>query len=205
MDSTGLTKLQAQIRQTQNELTKMQATGLIDERQVTDAKRQLTSLQAALSKSFNPKIGLLDMDAFQKNLSKSQTSVAQLSSAFNLAGSKGQAAFTSMIGQIGRIDTRMQSLSKTTDKIMNTVGNTLRWGVIASGFSQMMNSIHSAVDYVRDLDESLTNIMMVTDYSKQQMNEYAKSANEAAKALGSTTTAVTEGTLVYAQQGSFFK
>ena len=43
--------------------------------------------------------------------------------------------------------------------------------------------------------------MLVTDYSREQMNEYAKSANEAARALGSTTTSVTQGSLVFAQQG----
>lgn len=84
---------------------------------------------------------------------------------------------------------------------MNTLGNTVRWGVIASGFQEMMNSIHNAAQYVKDLDTSLTNIMMVTDYSRQQMNEYAKTANEVAKNLGSTTVDATEGSLVYAQQG----
>ena len=84
---------------------------------------------------------------------------------------------------------------------MNTFGNTVRWGLIASAFSQVMNAAHEAVQYVKDLDESLTNIMMVTDYSREAMNEYAKSANEAAKALGSTTVAMTNANLVFAQQG----
>jgi TP901 family phage tail tape measure protein len=201
LDSSGLTKLQSQIRQTQSELSRLQSLNLVDDKQVTEAKARLQSLQTALNKSFNTKIGMLDMSAFQKNLAKSGTSIAQLGSAFSVAGSKGTTAFNSLVGQLGRIDTRMQSLSKSTDKVINTIGNTVRWGVIASGFSQVMNSIHSAVDYVKDLDSSLTNIMMVTDYSKEQMNEYAKSANEAAKALGSTTVAMTDATTVFAQQG----
>ena len=201
LDSSGLTKLQSQIRQTQSELSRLQSLNLIDDKQVTEAKARLQSLQTALNKSFNTKIGMLDMSAFQKNLAKSGTSIAQLGSAFSVAGSKGTTAFNSLVGQLGRIDTRMQSLSKSTDKVINTIGNTVRWGVIASGFSQVMNSIHSAVDYVKDLDSSLTNIMMVTDYSKEQMNDYAKSANEAAKALGSTTVAMTDATTVFAQQG----
>lgn len=64
-----------------------------------------------------------------------------------------------------------------------------------------MNALHDSITYVKDLDRSLTDIMMVTDYSRQQMNDYAKSANEAAKALGSTTVAMTDATLVFAQQG----
>ena len=65
----------------------------------------------------------------------------------------------------------------------------------------MLNSLHQSVDYVKELDNSLTQIMLVTDYSRQQMNEYAKSANEAAKALGATTVDVTKGSTVFAQQG----
>lgn len=84
---------------------------------------------------------------------------------------------------------------------MNTFGNTVRWGLIASAFSSVMNAAHESVQYVKDLDESLTNIMMVTDYSREAMNDYAKAANEAAKSLGSTTTAMTNATLVFAQQG----
>ena len=102
---------------------------------------------------------------------------------------------------MGKIDTGLRQISKTGDKIMNTFGNTVRWGLIASAFSGVMNAAHESVQYVKDLDESLTNIMMVTDYSRSAMNDYAKAANEAAKSLGSTTTAMTNATLVFAQQG----
>lgn len=204
LDSSGLTKLQAEIRKTQSELSKMQAMSLLDDKRVAKAQAQLEGLQTALNKSFNTKVGMLDMSEFQKNLAKSGTSIRELSSAFVNAGVTGRTSFNSLLGQLGKIDTRMTSLSKSTDKVINTIGNTVRWGVIASGFSSMMNSIHSAVDYVKELDSSLTDIMMVTDYSRQQMNEYAKTANEIAKTLGSTTTEVTQGSTVFAQMGMLY-
>lgn len=203
LDSSGLTKLQAEIRKTQSELSKMQAMSLLDDKRVAKAQAQLEGLQTALNKSFNTKVGMLDMSEFQKNLAKSGTSIRELSSAFINAGVTGRTSFNSLLGQLGKIDTRMTSLSKSTDKVINTIGNTVRWGVIASGFSSMMNSIHSAVDYVKELDSSLTDIMMVTDYSRQQMNEYAKTANEIAKTLGSTTTQVTQGSVVFSQMGRY--
>ena len=204
LDSSGLTKLQAEIRKTQSELSKMQAMSLLDDKRVAKAQAQLEGLQTALNKSFNTKVGMLDMSEFQKNLAKSGTSIRELSSAFVNAGVTGRTSFNSLLGQLGKIDTRMTSLSKSTDKVINTIGNTVRWGVIASGFSSMMNSIHSAVDYVKELDSSLTDIMMVTDYSRQQMNEYAKTANEIAKTLGSTTTQVTQGSVVFSQMGTLY-
>jgi TP901 family phage tail tape measure protein len=65
----------------------------------------------------------------------------------------------------------------------------------------MMDSVSETVSYLKDLDESLTNIRLVTDYSKEDMREFAEYANQAAKALGSTTVAYTDAALVFAQQG----
>ena len=64
-----------------------------------------------------------------------------------------------------------------------------------------MNSVHQASEYVKDLDKSLTNIMMVSGESRDTMNDYAKSANEAAQRLGSTTVGMTDATQVFIQQG----
>lgn len=68
-------------------------------------------------------------------------------------------------------------------------------------FSGIMNSFHQATQYVKDLDTSLTNIMMVSGESRDAMNEYAKAANDAAKSLGSTTVGMTNATQVFVQQG----
>ena len=64
-----------------------------------------------------------------------------------------------------------------------------------------MNSVHQAGQYVQELDKSLTNIMMVSGESRENMNEFAKSANEAAIRLGATTTQMTEAAKVFVQQG----
>ncbi len=73
--------------------------------------------------------------------------------------------------------------------------------MVSSFFSQFMNAIHSSIDYVKELDDSLTQIMLVTDYNKDSMNEFARSANEAAKAVSMTTTGMTNASLIFAQQG----
>lgn len=64
-----------------------------------------------------------------------------------------------------------------------------------------MNAIHSSIDYVKELDDSLTQIRLVTDYNRDSMNAYAKAANEAAKAVGQTTVGMTNASLIFAQQG----
>lgn len=201
LDSSGITKLQQEIKQTELELQRMSSQELLSTSQVSKAQTQINALKTAISKSYNGKLGLIDWSKFNSEFTKAKGSVTSFSESMSKIGSKGSAALSQTIGTIGQIDTKMSSLSKTTEKVWNTLGNTVRWGIIASGFQEVMNSLHSSVEYVKDLDTSLTNIMMVTDYSREAMNDYAKSANEAAKALGSTTVAMTDATMVFAQQG----
>ena len=54
---------------------------------------------------------------------------------------------------------------------------------------------------MKDLDESLTQIQMVTNSSKEDMRELAQYANNAAQALGSTTTDYTNAVKVFVQEG----
>ena len=201
LDSSGVAQLQAQIRQVETELQRMASQQLIADNTYRDAQSKIAALKKALNDSFNTRLGMLDMTKFTKSLSNAKASIGDLGTAFSTAGSAGNQAFISTIGQLGKLDTSLRTVSSTTDKIFNTIGNTARWGVIASGFQGILNSVHQATQYVRDLDTSLTNIMMVTENSRNQMNEYAKSANEVAKSLGSTTVAMTDATLVFAQQG----
>lgn len=205
LDDSGIAKLQSEIRQTQQRLKEMQSTGFISKDQLSDSLIQLQRVERAMQKAFNSNLGMLDTRKFSDLISKSnecRVNMNQLGTAFSQVGARGQTAVTSLITQVGKLDTGVKTTSKAVDKMANTIGNTLRWGVVASGFSQMMNAAHQAVQYVKDLDTSLTNIMMVTDYSREAMNEYAQSANDAAKALGSTTVAMTNASLVFAQQGT---
>lgn len=201
LDASGISKLQAEIRKTQDALRVLSAQELIGDKSATKAIQEIEKLQQALTKSFNSRVGMLDMNKFTAELTKSKTNLAGLQQEFAKAGITGQTAFNQVIGRLGKLDTGVKSTSKAVDKIFNTIGNTVRWGIVSSAFNQMSNSIYKSVEYVKELDDSLTQIMLVTDYSRENMNDFAKSANEAAKNLGSTTTAMTNASLVFAQQG----
>ena len=201
LDSSGISKLQSELKAAQNELQRLSSMDLISNEKLAKAQTQIKALQTALNKSYNGKLGMVDTNKFISAFTQMNGSVRTLGKDLSNAGLAGQRAFSEVINTFGKVDTQMKSVSKTTDKIFNTLGNTIRWGVIASGFQEMMNSVHNAATYVKDLDTSLTNIMMVTDYSREQMNEYAKTANEVAKSLGSTTVAVTKGSQVFSQAG----
>lgn len=182
-------------------MQQMASQELLSSAQVSKAQQQINALRTSLNKSYNGKLGLIDWTKFNSEFTKAKGSVTQLTSSLSAMGIAGSKNVTSFISTLGQLETKTNAVSKTTEKIANTIGNTVRWGVIASGFQEIMNAAHDAVEYVKDLDTSLTNIMMVTDESRSSMNEYAKTANEAAKALGSTTVAMTDATTVFAQQG----
>lgn len=201
LDSSGVAQLQAQIRQVETELQRMANQQLIEDRVYNDAKTKLEKLRSQINMAFNSNLGMLDTKKLTDGLKNANLSLGELRTAFSTAGTAGEMAFNNTISRLGKLDTGIKSISRTTDKLFNTIGNTVRWGVVASGFQGVLNSAHQAVQYVRDLDTSLTNIMMVTDYSKEQMYDYANAANEAAKNLSSTTVAMTDATLVFAQQG----
>ena len=198
LDASGITKLQAELNKLEHEFTDLNARQLISDKQVTDAVSDINRIRNALATAFNPRLGMTNMSVLMSELTKGGRSLNQI---YNNLGTRGTAAMTQLYGQLGKIDTGMKSVSKTTDKVFNTLGNTVRWGVIASGFQYVLNSAHSAVQYMRDLDESLTNIRMVTDESKESMREFALYANKAAQSLGNTTVAYTDAALIYAQQG----
>lgn len=201
LDSSGLTKLQTEIQKIELSLQKNANRGLLSSSEVEKARTQLEGLGTALTKAFNPSLGTLDLTKLQSNLKGTEVTAEGLGRAFQLAGTQGEVAFNDLIGQLGRLDTGLAQSNSALDKMFTTFSNTFRWGLVSSFFSNFMNSIHQSVDYVKELDDSLTQIMLVTDYNRDAMNQYAKSANEAAKAVSMTTTGMTNASLVFAQQG----
>ena len=201
LDASGLTKLQSQIKQVELSLQRMGDKEFLNPDRVNNARKQLEGLNTSLTKSFNSSLGILDLSKFQTELQTAGVNAKGLGTAFNMAGSQGQAALNNLITQIGNFNGGIERTSSQIDKIFTTFSNTFRWGLVSSFFSQFMNAIHNSVDYVKELDDSLTQIMLVTDYNRDSMNQFAKSANEAAKAVSMSTTGMTNASLIFAQQG----
>ena len=89
LDSSGLTKLQTQIKQLENSMQQMSNRELIDEEKVRSARAQLEKLNTALTNSFNSSLGILDLSKFRAELDSSGVSASGLQSAFNMMGAEG--------------------------------------------------------------------------------------------------------------------
>ena len=199
LDSSGLNELQGQIASISASIDTMNKKGLLSKSTMHEAQSNLQTLQQALGKSFNSSTGLINVKQLQSELNG--LTLGQLEKSFSAAGNTGRQVFGNFLSQIGQIDTSFKSVSSTVDKIANTFGNTVRWGVTASIFQTMQNSIYRAVEYVKELDTSLNNIRIVSGQSAEQMRDFSLYANEAAKNLGQTTTAFTDASLIFLQQG----
>ena len=200
LDSSGIAKLKAELNSLANLAKTNNAQNIMGFDTATTNKvlADINKVKVALNQAFNPKLGMMSNKALFNSIGKDLNSIY---SSFSKLGPQGVQAFGQVYHQIGKIDLGMKQISSASDKIMNTFGNTFRWGVIASAFSGIMNSIHQSVQYVKDLDKSLTNIQMVTASSREAMNDFAVQANEAAKILGGTTVQMTNATEVFIRQG----
>ena len=198
LDATGLTQLQQQLNRISSQLDDMGKKDVFRKDEFAEAQRNVQQLQTALQKSFNSSLNIFDLKTFKKELGSLSLSNLQDSMSKVQGGAQ---AFNNMLGTVGQIDTSFKSISSFSDKIFNTMGNTVRWGITASIFQEIQNSLYRAVDYVKELDTSLNNIRIVTGASNQDMRDFALYANESAQAIGSSTTAFTNAAQLYAQNG----
>ena len=204
VDTSGITKLQ-------NELTRLKQSLKFDggafsklglnNADVDKSIKKINQLQNALTAAFNPKIGTLDLSKLNTSLQREHSSLQMIVKDWEQMGYRGQAAISSLSNALLSMNKGAVTVNTTLSKIANTFGNTVRWGITAGIFQEMMSSIQGAVSYMKDLDESLTQIQMVTNSSKEDMRELAQYANNAAQALGSTTTDYTNAVKVFVQEG----
>lgn len=60
-----------------------------------------------------------------------------------------------------------------------------------------IGSVQTAYGYAQDLNKSLNDIRIVTGYNADRMADFAARANDAAKALSTSTTNYTNASLIY--------
>ena len=126
LDSSGLNKLQTQLEQLRLSAQRMGNQGLFDKKVIDNAVKDIQHVQRALNDSFNGTLGMIDTKALMANLTSGGRTLNSIFSNFSALGTKGTQAFVDMYRQIGKIDQGMMRVSSTTDKIMNTFGNTFR-------------------------------------------------------------------------------
>lgn len=169
--------------------------------QLKEAQKSAMDLKIALNNAMNTDTGKLNLNKFQSELNRSGKSIQQYAQQLQTLGPAGVKAFQQVAQAVAQADTKMINLSGGAKKLMDTLGNTVRWQLTSSAIHGVMNAISGTLSYAKELDTSLNNIRIVTGKSADQMARFAKEANKMAKELSTTTTKYTDASLIYYQQG----
>ena len=96
---------------------------------------------------------------------------------------------------IGRNTTTLNTVSGSFARVTE---NVVKYNLAQFG---LVENMQRAIQTVKDLDESITNIRLVTGESAESARETMNSYADLAKELGATTQAVAEGSLEWLRQG----
>jgi hypothetical protein len=207
LDSSGVKQLSKLLDECSEKMSKIyynkssQKNSYSQVKEIEKTISTVEKLQSALRSSFDLTTGTTSATKFISSLEKAEVKADDLVRAFTNMGAQGQQAFNSLVSQMGLADAKMTSMSTSINKLLTTFQNTIRWGFSASIYETATNSLMRAVEYVQDLDQSLNDIRIVSGLSSDEMREFAEEATVAAQAIGQTTTAYTDASLIYIQQG----
>ena len=168
---------------------------------IQQASRAALELGQNLRSALNPETGNLNLEAFNANLKASGRTLADYQALLTSLGPNGQDAFLNLARAIQAADEPLVRTNKLMSDLWTTMRNTVRWQITASALQGFTGALSEAYRYAQDLNESLTNIRIVTEYSTEQMRDFAQYANESAQRLSTTTTDYTDAALIYYQQG----
>ena len=168
---------------------------------IENATRAAAQLKIQLNSALDSKTGNLDLTKFSESMKKSGMSLEKYQNQLYQLGPAGEKAFADLTRAITTAEIPLKRSSKLLDNLWTTMKNTARWQLTSSAMHSFMGAVQSAYGYAQKLNASLNDIRIVTGASTDQMAQFAKEANLAAKALSTTTTEYTNASLIYYQQG----
>ena len=168
---------------------------------IIEGQQNALKLSAALATATNPKTGRLDLTRFNDSLKQSGTSLKDYATSLQKLGPVGQQSFEAVAQAITNAEVPAFRLNNLFSELWTTMKNTARWQFTSGALHKFVGQVETAYHYAQDLDRSLNNIRIVTEYNTDQMAKFAEQANKAAKALSTTTVDYTDASLIYYQQG----
>ncbi len=169
------------------------------------ATKAIEEVEKALDKleSKGNNLTIRDLGEFNNDLRKAGVSVTNLDKYLEKMGKQG----VKSLGQVSQatydlgvqVDKVEDKFSKLGDQIQHEIVD----NVVSAGFNAMGDAINSAIYFSKDLNRTLTDIQVVSGKSAEDMAEFAKQSNAAAKELGSSTDEFANSALIFYQQGGY--
>ena len=166
-----------------------------------EASQVALELRQNLAGAFDTTTGKLDLTAFENSINRSGRSLHDYYQQLNRLGPAGREAFLSVAQSITSAELPLKRTNKLMNDLWITMKNTARWQLTSSALHGFVGQLQTAYGYAKRLDGSLNDIRIVTSKTADEMKQFAAYANEAARALSTTTTNYTDASLIYYQQG----
>ena len=174
-------------------------TGSIDS--IQKASSAAAELGRYLERATNVDTGKINLKTLNNDLLKSGKTLKDYQATLSAIGPTGVLAFRQLTQAIVVAEKPFFNLGKSFRKMGESLLNTVRWQASASIINNVIGLVQKATGHIEALNKSLNNIQIVTDKSSKSLDEFAKKANKAAKALNTSTTAYTDAALIFYQQG----
>lgn len=168
---------------------------------ISQMKAEVSKLSESIVKNFNNTTGKINFDKVRIDLENAGVSAAGLGAKLQTVGVNGQSAFNSITKSAYTFEAKIKNTESLLYKFSQTLNNTIKWNISSSIVNQFSGEIQRAVYFTKDLDKSLNDIRIVSGASKDEMADFAIEANNAAKALRTSTVEYSDAALVYFQQG----
>ena len=174
---------------------------LLDDTDLRDAIKAAKELETHLHKAYNVDTQKLDLSKFSKSLSAAGQDLNYFQKNLSKMGVDGEKAFLNLAKAIATADAPTFRLSGHVKNLFDELVKVGRWQFTSGVMHSLTGAVQTAYYYAQDLNESLTNIRIVTGQSTEEMAQFADKANAAAKALSTTTVKYSDAALIYYQQG----
>lgn len=200
-------KAKAQIQDLQNSLNNLMKNNPTGKANLPVTKELLKAQQAAaqlsisLKNATNVNTGKLNLTQFSSELQKSGMKLEDYRKQLSALGPEGETTFLNLAKSVMTADSAIKNSNKLVNDLWISLKNTAKWQLSSSMIKGFMGAVSTAFNYAEDLNKSLNQIQIVTGHSAEEMARFAKQANIAAKELSTTTTAYTDASLIYYQQG----
>ena len=183
-----------------NQITEHPAT-LIDDSNLREGVQAAKELATHLQRAYDTDTGKLNLAQFSKSLSTAGQDLKYFQNNLSKLGVEGEQAFLRLAKSIVTADTPTIKLNSHVKNLLDDLIKVGRWQFSSGVMHEFVGLMQTAYGYAQDLNESLTNIGIVTGQNTNQLGEFAAKANAAAKELSATTLDYTDAALIYFQQG----
>lgn len=202
LDNKGFTDIKNEFKDIKKSIEDMDKESLKFNSSLKGVGETASIVSSALEKSYNPNLGNINLQTFNKELKRSGTTLSDVQTAMTSFGSKGITAWNDLASKVLSTNTAVKNTATILENIGDIFTKAFSWNIISQGMNEFANKAKEAVTFTQQLNESLNDIRIVTGASAEEMANFSIEAQKMAKELKTSSTVnVTNASLIYAQQG----